>query len=407
MAKNFPGIENLPFDPEDISPREAKLTTLGRLETPQTPVSDRMHDNEFAEETKDKLRIINDYVHSALPVFFNSSQFDSLLIADLFAGPGKDMVGNPGTPVLFLKTLFTYTNLIRQNGKPIRLLLNDKDSKNFSSLQNVKIEWDKAIAKVDIPLTIEIENKDAGVLFPTVIAQMRSQGTASILCLDQYGVSFVTQDRFRTLIGTGRSDVLFFIASSYIKRFADDFAPIFGIPPDEAKSCDVTRVHDVICDTLASMIPDSLETFVAGFSIHKPPNHYGLVFLTHNMLGLDKFTDVCWKADPDGGSSNTGRMNLENLKAGPLFAEDDTRTDKQRRFSEDLKKYVVNASQLTELDIVLFTYKRGMRGKHAKMALKSFESTWKCPMTLSFNCHTVKERHARYLKGGPIGQKQD
>ena len=52
------------------------------------------------EGTQDKLELYREYLREWLPVFINGSSVDIIQIFDFFAGPGFDMDGNRGSPVI-------------------------------------------------------------------------------------------------------------------------------------------------------------------------------------------------------------------------------------------------------------------------------------------------------------------
>ena len=59
-----------------------------------------LHQKPFDEGTRDKLELYREYLREWLPVFINGSSVDILQIFDFFAGPGFDVDGNPGSPVI-------------------------------------------------------------------------------------------------------------------------------------------------------------------------------------------------------------------------------------------------------------------------------------------------------------------
>ena len=59
-----------------------------------------LHQNPFNEGTQDKLELYREYLREWLPVFINGSSVDIIQIFDFFAGPGFDMDGNRGSPVI-------------------------------------------------------------------------------------------------------------------------------------------------------------------------------------------------------------------------------------------------------------------------------------------------------------------
>ena len=94
-----------------------------------------LHKNSFDEGTLDKLDLYREYLQEWLPVFINGSLIDILQIFDFFAGPGFDVDGNPGSPVITCEEI---CNAIKQGGnqrsKIIRVYFNEKNGGKFKNL---------------------------------------------------------------------------------------------------------------------------------------------------------------------------------------------------------------------------------------------------------------------------------
>ena len=58
---------------------------------------------EFSEETELKLDIFRECFREWYPVFLNDHFVRGVYIYDMFAGSGRDKVGNPGSPLVLLE----------------------------------------------------------------------------------------------------------------------------------------------------------------------------------------------------------------------------------------------------------------------------------------------------------------
>lgn len=69
-----------------------------------------LHSKPFDEGTLIKLDLFRFYVREWLPVFISAKKiyWKTLNIYDFFAGPGKDVDGKKGTPLIILEELEPY-----------------------------------------------------------------------------------------------------------------------------------------------------------------------------------------------------------------------------------------------------------------------------------------------------------
>lgn len=59
----------------------------------------------YSEETKLKLTIFRDCFKEWFPVFLNNRYISKIFIYDLFAGSGKDIEGNYGSPLTHIAAI--------------------------------------------------------------------------------------------------------------------------------------------------------------------------------------------------------------------------------------------------------------------------------------------------------------
>ncbi|MBN1437684.1 MAG: three-Cys-motif partner protein TcmP [Sedimentisphaerales bacterium] len=331
-----------------------------------------IHSEAFPDETKLKLEIFRDYTKQWLPVFLSSRtrSFHSVNIFDFFAGPGRDTEGQPGSPLILLEEVKKYLNdpkLPHAKGVKVRLFYSDSDSKKILRL---KEELDKADKQ-----NIEIETSplDFKEAFKKERDTLRSRSNANLIILDQYGVKQVTPEIFQTLIQLPSTDFMFFIASSFIKRFikTNELGQHFpDISSEEIEGIPAKEMHRFICNHYQRSVPQNIEFYLAPFSIQKGANYYGIIFGTHILLGLDKFLSVCWNKDKISGQAN---YNIDNdiqwgnqLALG--FAEEST---KESGLAEDLMSFL-SSGRRNNNELYKFTLEHGCLPKHTGKILKQW-----------------------------------
>ena len=90
-----------------------------------------LHDKPFDESTKDKLDLYRDYLREWLPVFIHSHFVDTIQIFDFFAGPGTDLAGNPGSPVITCDEIRTALLSSRAQHPTIKAYFNEYEEDKY------------------------------------------------------------------------------------------------------------------------------------------------------------------------------------------------------------------------------------------------------------------------------------
>lgn len=140
--------------------------------------------------------------------------------------------------------------------------------------------------------------------------------------LDQYGFKEIDEDIFKQLISFPKTDFIFFISSSFIKRFKEheNTKKYIDTSKIDFKAKEPNEVHRAVVEYFRDLIPSGEEYYLHHFSIKKDPkqgNYYGLIFGSKHSLGMEKFLKVCWKHDPYSGEANYNIDN--NFEEGTLF----------------------------------------------------------------------------------------
>ncbi|MEO6252087.1 MAG: three-Cys-motif partner protein TcmP [Ferruginibacter sp.] len=328
----------------------------------------------FDDGTIDKLQIFEDYFKEWLPVFISRKEiiWHEIQIFDFFAGEGTDVNGVFGSPMRILEILNKNKILILNSKEKIKFVANEFDKEKFQLLeQNLNSIIDDSIC------TLEICNDDFINVFNKHFDSMKQ--TANFLFLDQNGIKQITEEVFGKLISLKQTDFLFFISSSYIKRFSEveEFKKYLRITSQDLESKSYYHIHRVVLDYYRSKIPTEKKYFLAPFSIKKPSGIYGLIFGTNHTLGIEKFLHVCWRHDKLTGEAN---FDIDNEKIDinnpGFFAEYNIPTKKQI-FNNSLKEKIINGQLKTDVDVYLFALNEGFLLKDANIILRDLNKTGK------------------------------
>jgi len=298
---------------------------------------------EFDEATLLKLEIFRECFREWLPVFIHSPLLEKVFIYDFFAGSGLDIQGNYGSPLILIEEAKGNDQKYCKNvpkGK-VTFGLNEKyEGKRDELEQNVgefikdclhncnrtECVYQFGYGNFDFKEAIGRDNVKK-------ILDNRKYG--KFVLLDQYGFSQVDQDVFVKLVRAPFTDFIFFISSSFIRRFKEHpyinkyiEANKINFDESQPKEC-----HKYVAEYFRTLIPNDIEYYLHHFTIKKGANYYGLIFGSGHTLGMEKFIKVCWSKDKMAGESNF-RMN-NDFESDSLFYTE-TETIKLRGYKAEL-----------------------------------------------------------------------
>ena len=335
---------------------------------------------------------------------------------DFFAGSGYDADGAPGSPIILLEEAMgeksKHCNSIKNSGKAVTFIFNEHEpTKRQSKFEELKINIEKHTRKckednncAHCCFKTNITNMDFGKEFKTDInikAILNNTNNGKFVILDQYGFTQVDAEVFTTLVNAPRTDFIFFISSSFLKRFEEHpvskkFIGDGNLSFDESKP---EECHQIIVKYFESIIPSNKEYYLNHFTIKKGGNYYGLIFGTAHTLGMEKFQRVCWNIDPRAGESN---CNIQNdFEANTLFGQ--LETNKIHGVKEQLTKEILSGN-----------IKDNIKGLKRALSLRCLPSIFTetikdlekkkiierlgCKSYRSTDIHRIKENQADYYK---------
>ena len=328
-----------------------------------------LFDKPFDDGTKSKLDLYREYLKEWLPVFVSRERpiWKKVQIFDFFAGKGKDKNGEKGSPLIAVDVINAYIEYIRQNKVEVVLHLNELNDNSYKALQ-------QNVSGLGIDFRIETYHSEFKTVFDKLYPSMKE--SANFLFLDQNGIKEITKEIFQQITSLKQTDFLFFISSSYFKRFATtpEFRKYFPFEPSEVANTDYYHIHRKVVEHYKTLIRDKKYYFLAPFSIKKGPNIYGLVFGTNHTLGIEKFLLVAWKKDKLTGEAN---YDIDNEKINvhqPSLFEEFSKPSKRQVFERNLTQAILNKTLTTNQSVYLFGLNEGFQMKDVNAVLRKLKS---------------------------------
>lgn len=332
--------------------------------------------SEFTEETKLKLDLFRECYREWFPVFVHNPYIKHIYVYDMFAGSGKDSVGNPGSPIILFQESHGNKkqhckSLLKGNAPKVSFAFNEYEPLKKEELQtNVSEELERCKSKCTesscpFEKSFYYEHKDFSDLIESsekFNQILSNKSYAKFILLDQYGFNQIHDNVFLKLTNSPNTDFIFFIASSFIKRFRN--MPAVTAYFDKNKICyDETHpkeCHRVITDYFRNLIPSEKEYYLHSFTIKKRSNYYGLIFGTSHSLGMEKFVKVCWKHDNQAGESN---CNINNDFEQDSLFYNLTDTIKKNAIQEELESKILSSEISDNITGLKYALKQGCEPK--------------------------------------------
>ncbi len=325
---------------------------------------------DFDEATKLKLEIFRESFKEWLPVFIHTPYVKKRYIYDFFAGSGKDLSDNHGSPLILIdeakgeeqmhcsksegkKVVFAFNEKIKQKSSELQKNVESFVQECLTNCGREKCVYDYHYGNFDFKEAFNRQN---------VIDIMKNKDYGKFVLLDQYGFKEVDNMTFKQLINFPKTDFIFFISSSFINRFKNHESVKKYIETEKIdfKGSNPKHYHNLISQYFKDLIPKSKEYYLHQFSIKKGANYYGLIFGTSHSLGMEKFLKVCWTKDKMAGEANFDINN--DYQPGTLFF-DEQFSNKIELFKQQFFVLISNKKIKTNIEGLKFTLKSGLQTK--------------------------------------------
>ena len=257
----------------------------------------KFFDKPFDEGTILKLQIYQAYAEVWIPPFLMSGHKE-IFIYDFFAGAGYDENHVQGSPIQILKKIENFNELIIKQNSTINVIFNDKDQNYIKELQsNVEtfIISNSQLKNLRVNKLLEIEyfNTDFEKLFQELTNEIKDK--PSLVYIDQMGIKFFKEKYILDFGKMKQTDFLYFISSSFLKRFSDVKEFDFLQPEDVEiyKKSPNNYIHSIFLERIKARLPEHSDLKLYPFTIKKGANVYGIVFGSTHLLAVDKFLKIC------------------------------------------------------------------------------------------------------------------
>ena len=327
------------------------------------------HSTPFDPETLVKLEIFEDYAEAWIPTFV-MQKCGNICIFDFFAGPGKDKNGIDGSPIRILKKIRGQIHHILGKGKKIQLFLNELDKSKFDLLKISCSNYLEENPDVNRAVTIKYFNQDCDELFDELYPSIESN--PSLVYFDQNGIKHLKH--ISKLEKTSRTDFLYFVSSSFVRRFGDrdEFKTYLNVDMQELNNQPYKFIHRTLLSEIrATLLPPETKMSLYPFSIKKGSNIYGIIFGASHIRAVDKFLTIAWKKNQINGEANFDIDDDSEKSQLSLFG--DKRLTKIESFQKLIKEKILSKEITNNIDLFPLVLEEGHIGKHAADCLRAMK----------------------------------
>ena len=349
-----------------------------------------LHGSPFDDETLVKLDIYRQYLRSWLPVFPQSGA-SRIKVCDYFAGPGHDSENLSGSPIIALEEIDHHRKAFVTKACQVQLRLNEFDFDKFRNLNSVipQKTLEHGLSSI---VNVDYFNEDFSDIVDSELITLNAHKHPNLIFLDQNGVKHVTPDVFRSFCALNRTDLMFFVSSSFFKRFVDHesyrkYHP--DMPKDLIRDTPQEHTHRIVKEYYQSLLPADSKTLVYSFSIKHKQNIYGLIFCTNHILGADKFLKVAWDKNKVNGEAD---FDIDNdAGAGQLDLFIGKRLTKIEEFEQRYESWLLKDETFDNKSAFEFCLTNGMLPKHGKTVIEKLlkDGIITGPKRFSFNYRSI------------------
>ena len=271
--------------------------------------SGEIEDKPYNEGTLTKLMLFELYARSWLPVFTSlpKPRWKRLHLFDFFAGRGRDCEGTPGSSSRLVSEVSRRWQEIQSKHLQVTLTACDEKAAKTESLR----EYLSEAGRMPSGLKLDTCAGPFSETFPRYLPILGDPDTACLVLLDQYGFKEVGVEVFRKLTRCPRTDILFFVSTQHLHRFADhpDVKKYINLVPAK----DYHHTPQQVLGWYRSLVPEDVEYYLAPFSFRKGSNIYSVIFGSGHPKGMEQFLSVAWRMDKQNGEADYD-LNREDFR---------------------------------------------------------------------------------------------
>jgi len=257
--------------------------------------------------TEAKHRLYRLYLQAWFPILLRTFP-RGVTYAEGFAGPGEYTGGDPGSPLIALRTA-----LLAQPGpnkdRPAYFIMVEKNRRRLEHLRHVltrELGDLRSEALLRRGLVIDLRSGDCEDILPDLLARHRAHTRPLLVVLDTFG-SAVSFSLLRHVAASQGAEVIVTIQPQHFARFASDpnhFGDrVFG--PTVWRDVQTRPSHekaDYIRTRYRRTVQEAGFRYVLDFELADEKNNLlYLVYGTNHRTGVVKMKDAMWSVDPISG----------------------------------------------------------------------------------------------------------
>lgn len=309
-------------------------------ETPRRKVTPRSSGPKDAlwpvdPHTLAKHEILRRYVDAWFPIM--SKWNPRLIFFDGFAGPGIYQNGEPGSPLIALRSLIGHSAFARfSTGTEYIFLFCEPDPERLASLeyhlevykQSLGGQWP---ASVKVGTTGRPFDATAGAILED-LERAGSRLAPTFAFVDPFGISGLPMNLLARLAASPKCELFVNMIMNTAKRFATcgridaSLADLYGTNQfTQAEGLTGRPRIEFLHDLYAHQLRGQCKfPYMQSFEMVNKGGHtsYYLFYVTRDLAGLRSMKAAMWKADPGGGYRFSDQLAGQDV----LFIEDELNT---------------------------------------------------------------------------------
>jgi three-Cys-motif partner protein len=258
--------------------------------------------------------LLKRYLGAWFPIMARNNS--KLVFLDGFAGPGVYDTGEPGSPLVAIRSLIDHRYFENMSGTKFMFLFVEADGRRVESLEEEIEKFWASIGDKPTNVSVEVVEGEFGDLATTIIEDFRARGTQlapTLAFVDPFGFKGVALDTICELTKFARCEVIFSFMYDGLNRWIThpeesihvSLRDLFGTDEYEDGgdlSGEQRRrfLHDLYMDQLmdAGKFKYALDFEMVNM---QGRNVYSLIFATRHIAGLEAMKEAMWDVDPSGG----------------------------------------------------------------------------------------------------------
>lgn len=351
---------------------------------------------ELGPHTIGKHRVLRNYLEAWFAIIGKSNE--RMVFIDGFAGPGVYDGGEPGSPLIALRTYLDHRSRSSFRAEAVFLFV-DGDRRRTEHLSRV-ID----VLRPELPsnVIVRVETGKFDETMTAMLDEVEGVGkrlAPTFLMADPFGLSDTPMSVIRRILRHPQSEVYISFMYDWISRFRrepsleEHFDELFGCRDwrEAIPLTDPSERRDFFFDLYSRQLRAAGAFNVLQFELFKANRLiYAIFFGTKHLTGCDKMKEAMWRVDRTGEYRFRGRRGEQlELEVGtPDFG----------RFGRELAAAFAEAAvRVEELDDFARSDRTSFRKAHVRRALRLLEDNGQIEVVAS-----PRKNRAQYPAGTVI-----